>query len=361
MAEKRSVPIMTVEAFEREMSRGIFGAYLFFGEEDQLKEIKLREIRRSILQAEGFELFNHFNISFSGASDMPRDRIMSSLCDAVDATPMMQDKKLIEVHDLDMDKISSSELDTLVSVCKSIAEDTVLIIFCRESELSCEYRFEQKTMFLKISSAAKPVRFTPLTKGRLISYVKKYLAKRQLLITDEATDALCDMCACRLMLIISELSKLTAYFDKTEKEIELGDVKRICSVAEADEVPFALLEAMQKWNVNSVLEAISMSRDMREDPIAVVSKMGRIYSDMFLIKAGMNDGMSGAEMSKALRMNAYRIEKYMTSLKRAPIEIIELAIREIYKLDVALKSAPSDPWLLIESFAARVYMPRSMR
>lgn len=361
MAEKRPVPIIGVEALEREMSRGIFGAYLFFGEEDLLKETKLREVRKSVLTAEGFELFNHFNISFSGVSEMSRDQVMASLCDAVDATPMMQDKKLIEVHDLELGKMSSSELDTLVSACKKAGEDTVLIIFCRESELPCDYGFDKTSAFLKISPVAKPVRFSPLTKGRLVAYVKKYLAKRELLITDEAAGVLCDMCACRLMALSGELSKLSAYFCADKKEIDVCDVRHVCSVYESDEEPFALLEAMQKWNVNSVLEAVAMSRDMKEEPVAVVAKMGRIYSDMLIIRAAMLDGAAAPEIARKTKMNSYRLEKYMSSLNRVPIEIIELAIREIYKLDVAIKSESGDPWLLIDCFVAKVYMPRSMR
>ena len=40
---------------------------------------------------------------------------------------------------------------------------------------------------------------------------------------------------------------------------------------------------------------------------------------------------------------------------------IDRAIKEIYELDLALKSTQSDPWLLIELFVAKVYLPKSMR
>ena len=107
-----------------------------------------------------------------------------------------------------------------------------------------------------------------------------------------------------------------------ENEITPDTVRFVCSVSAADEVPFALTDAMQKWTIGGMISAITQSKDMREEPIAVVSKMGRTYTDMLLIKSAMNAGLSAAEISKKIKMNAYRVEKYVGSLVRVPISVI---------------------------------------
>ena len=363
MAEKKNVRIISSDAFAKDAERGVFGAFLFFGEEDYLKDRAISKLRDTVLTAEGFELFNHFDISFSGASNMSRDELFSSLSDAVDAMPMMQEQKFIEIHDLSVDKMPSSEIDTLVSACKKAGEDTVMIIFCRDSELVCDYRFEQGTNFVKLSSAATPVRFQLLPKGRLVSYATKALLKEDVRISDSAAGLLCDICACRMMALTGEISKLVSYAGIAGKDriIDEETVRNVCSVSAADEVPFALTDAMQKWTVQGMIEAIDKSKDMREEPIAVVSKMGRTYTDMLLIKSAMNAGLNSADISKKLRMNAYRVDKYVQSLVRVPISVIENAIAELYELDLKLKSQPSDPWMLVDLFVAKVYMPKSMR
>ncbi|MBQ0126227.1 MAG: hypothetical protein KBS59_07910 [Clostridiales bacterium] len=364
MAEKKNVQIMTADAFDRESVRGVFGAYLFFGEEDYMKERKLADIRGKIMTAEGFELFNRFEISFSGASPLSRDEQFSALSDATDAMPMAQEQTLIEVHDLAVDKLSQSECDALVSACKKAGRETVLIIFCRENELSCDYRFEQGANFSKIASVATAVRFGLLSKGKLAGYAQKYLSKRKVLLSDDGADTLCDMCACRMMALTGELSKIAAYAGTLGdgiQNIDKDTVKLICAESPADEVPFALLDAMQKWSVLSMTDAISRERDNREEPIAVVAKMARAYIDMYRIKAAMVSGMSSAEISRALKMNAFRTEKYVASLGRVPMEIIENAISKTYELDLKLKSTQSDPWTLIDTFISDVYMPKSMR
>ena len=361
MAEKKSVPIITYDTFIRDLDRGVFGAFFFFGEEDSTKYRTLEKIRSRVMSAEGFETFNRFEISFSGASHLSHDELFASLSDAIDAMPMMQDQKLIEIHDIVPSKMPASELDTLASACKAAGEDTVLIIFCRDSEFPCEYRFEQSTPFLKIAACATPVRFPLLTKARLASYAKSELSKKKIPISDAAADVLCDMCANRLTTLDGELAKIAAYASVSGAPIDEATVRDICSVSAADEVPFLLSDAMQKWSVSAMMNAVAQSKDQREEPIAVVAKMGRTYTDMLTIKTAMNAGMTTGDISKALKMNAFRAEKYENSLARVPIAVIEGAISELYALDLKLKSTQSDPWMLIDCFISKVYMPRSMR
>lgn len=361
MAEKKTTPIMSADAFESELERGIFGAFFFFGEEDRQKYHVLDKVRKSVMTAEDFETFNRFEISFSPASSLSHDELFASLSDALDAVPMMQEQKLIEIGDIIPSKMPSAELDALASACRRAGEDTVMIIFCRDSEFTCEYRFEQSTAFVKIASAATPVRFALLTKARLVGYIKKSLAKKNIAISDAAADTLCDMCACKMTNIDGEMAKIEAYASVFGGEISEDVVKDICSVSAGDEVPFMLSDAMQKWNVGAMINAVSASKDMREEPVALVAKMGRTYLDMLLIKSAMNGGMTTAEISSSLRMNAFRVEKYVGNLIKVPIKVIEGALEELYALDLKLKSSQSDPWMLIDCFVSKVYMPKSMR
>ena len=65
--------------------------------------------------------------------------------------------------------------------------------------------------------------------------------------------------------------------------------------------------------------------------------------------------------SKKLKMNAYRVDKYVLSLGRVPIDLIERALEKLYELDLTLKSTQSDAWTMIECFVSDIYMPKSLR
>ncbi|MCQ2770281.1 MAG: DNA polymerase III subunit delta [Clostridia bacterium] len=366
MAEKRyqSKLIMDTDALDKEMKSGLSGAYLFYGEEDYLKQNALTKIRAQILTAEGFELFNHSNISFTQDSEVSKDSLYQKLLDAMESVPMMQDQVLVEVHDLSIDKLKQDELDSLVAACKKASNDTILIIFCRDIELPCVYRYEDQKSFKALSEVCKCVRFGLLTKGRLEGYVKKYLAREKVLITEDASELLCEMCSLRLYPLLGEMTKLIAYMstiDGERKEVTASIVRQICSETADDESPFALSEAMQKWQIVGMLETISMAKDQKEEPVMYVGKLAKTYTEMLMIKAAMSQGLSSLDISKTLRINQFRVEKYMQNLSRVPIGVIENAVDEVFELDLKLKSTMSDPWTMIECFISKIYMPKSLK
>ena len=78
-------------------SGGLRGAYVFLGDEDYLKRHYLSEIYKSIMSAEGLELFNYGKISFSPVSG-GRDAGFSALASSLSSFPMGQERRLTEIR-----------------------------------------------------------------------------------------------------------------------------------------------------------------------------------------------------------------------------------------------------------------------
>ena len=62
-----------------------------------------------------------------------------------------------------------------------------------------------------------------------------------------------------------------------------------------------------------------------------------------------------------LKMKEFRVTKYLASVAKVPMEVLEEAIRLSYETDKALKSEPSDAWVLLDMLAVRIYAPKSLR
>ena len=151
MPEKRNAP-MRPEELSAAIKRGICGAFVFFGDEDYLKSRYRDEIYQSVM-TEGMETFNYFAISFSPAAGS-RENAMTRLADAVNAVPMMQDKKLVVVSDLAPAGLPKDLLEALCNIL-SLAErsdDTVVVLYCRADELETDYKLEARTLYYKISA-----------------------------------------------------------------------------------------------------------------------------------------------------------------------------------------------------------------
>lgn len=369
MAERKpaqtNVGARTVEALAAEIQKGAVGAYVFFGEEDYLKNYYRTEIYKAVME-EGMETFNYFPISFSPAV-MTKEDALSRLSDAILAMPVMQDKKLITVSDLAPATLPKEHFDSLCASLKAANEsdDTVLILYCRADEIETDYKLETSPFFKKLTASAKTVRFDLQTRGKLISWVKRHFARELIRISDEAAGLLVDMCAGRMTPLSFEIDKLVCHAKYVRGGealfIDENDVKHIATQSSPDEVPFAMQNAAQSWKLTEILAVLASAKEQREEPIAVLARLSRIYLDMLTIKAAKDAAHSPAEIAKIMKMKDFRVTKYLSSIAKVPMEVLENAVRLAYETDRALKSSPTDPWVLLDMLAVNIYAPKSLR
>lgn len=357
--------VYTAEMLAAEIKKGVFGSFVFYGEEDYLKNYYRTLIYRSVME-EGMEAFNYFPISFSPAV-MAKEEALSRLSDAVLALPVMQDQKLIIISDLAPASLPKDLFESLCSVLKQAgeSEDTVLILYCRADEIETDYKTETESFFKKLASCAKTVKFDLQPRGKLISWIKKHFSKEIIRISDEAAELLAEFGAGRMTPLSFEIEKLICYAKYVKGGeslfVDEEDVKRIASASEPDEIPFALLNAAQNWKLSEILDVFARSKEQREEPVAVLAKLSRIYLDMLSIKTAKDAAISTAEIAKLMKMKEFRVTKYLASVAKVPTEVLENAIRLSYETDKALKSEPSDPWVLLDMLAIRIYAPKSLR
>lgn len=368
MAEKKpsgTNAILTPEALAAEIKSGALGAYIFFGEEDYLKSYYRDEIYKSIME-EGLEAFNYFAVSFSPAVQT-KEEALSRLADAVQAFPMMQDKKLIVASDLSITSLSKDLLESLVSTLKlaSTSDDTVCVLYCRADELETDYKFETSPLCKKLSACSKLVKFDLQPRGKLIAWTKRHFSRDTILISDEAAGTLVDLCAGRMTPLSFEIEKLICYAKYVKggepPRIDEDDVLKIAVPGAQDEVPFAMLNAAQSWKLTEILAVLNTAREQREEPVSVLARLSRIYLDMLMIKTASEATLSPAEIGKIMNMKDFRITKYLSSIAKVPLAIIENAVTLAYETDRALKSTPQDPWILLDELAVKIYAPKSLR
>lgn len=346
-----------------DIKNGLSGAYVFFGDEDYMKEHYIGKIRKKLLTAEGLETFNHFIVSFSPVSELSQDDIFARLSDAVDAMPMMQEQKLVEIRDLSLNGISQKALDALITVLARANEvdDTVTILNLRENEYVTDYKTETSATYKKLASAAKAVRFDTFSPERLSTWEKKHFESRGLFIAQDAALLLADMCACRMFTINSEFEKLEAYAEvHGKKTITTEDITLVCAISEREEMPFALSNAAEKWNIKDVFSALYALRDLKKEPIAVLARLSGLYTDMLVAKTAQLAGRTSADAAKVLKTSPARAARLMSAVAQVPLSKLESCIDEAYKTDLQLKSSPSDQWVLLEMMIAKIYTPRSL-
>ncbi len=369
MAERKPAQksaILTPEMLAASLKAGSpVGAYVFFGDEDYLKTYYRDKIYDAVME-EGLETFNYFPISFSPAVQT-KEIAMSRLADAVMAIPMMQDKKLIVASDLALGALTKDLSEALFRILSqaNAADDTVLVLYCRADELEADYKFESSTLCKKLSASAKLVRFDLQPRGKLISWVKRHFTEEAIVMTDEAAGALVELAAGRMTSLSFEIEKLLCYakFVKGGEppRVEYEDVMKIASPSPQDEVPFAMLNAAESWKLSEILAVLAAAKEQRDEPISVLARLSRIFLDMLIIKTASDALLPPAEIAKEMGMKEFRVTKYLSAIGKVPLSVLERAVELSYVTDRALKSTPSDPWVLLEKLAVDIYAPKSLK
>ncbi len=304
----------TNDDFKREMKKGLHGGYLFFGDEDYLKLNALKNARSSVCGDEAFAFFNDLTID-------PLKLNADTLLDALTPLPMMSDTKIVSVSGLDFSTFKKpSEIEELIEVFASLDNypSNVLIISVTAGGIDEGYSVKKPSAILKkLSSYLRPVRFVTPPQGKLIAWCEKHFEHNGVLCDDDVCRELFRRCGTSMFTLASEIDKLSYYtLAKGNDRINILDVPLVtCSVIE--EEAFALTNALLDGKSEKALQALSVMKFNRVDPVIISSEISKTISELLVVKSMLLNGKTAIEITSMLRPEPFRLNDYTTERRIA--------------------------------------------
>ena len=328
--------IIKEDGFRKQLKSGLSGGYLFFGEEDYLKAFSLKAARDAVCEDKSFEIFNDMKID-------ALDYSAPALLDALMPFPMMAEKKVVTVNGLCIDSMKPSEIDDLCDVLETLSEYdyNVLIISVPAGEIDEGNLPKRPSAILtKLSKYLTPVRFEEISPSRLVSWIGKHFAHNGVKASAEVCSFMINYCGVSMFTLASETDKLSYYvLQDGRDEVSLDDVKKV-SIAEISTDTFALANAILDGKYDVALDALSVMKFRRVDPIIILSEVSKVVCDLFAIKAMLDEGKSSYEIASALKMNEYRVKMYMSGASGKSLKRLKRALELCAEADSALKLSP---------------------
>lgn len=328
--------IIKEDLFRKKMKEGLSGGFLFFGEEDYLKSFALKSAREYICEDKSFEVFNDIKLDAT-------DYTAPALLDALMPFPMMADKKIVTVSGLYPDLMKSSEIDDLCDVLETLSEyDYNVLIISVPADGLDEGNLPKKPspLLTKLSKYLTPVRFEKITPRRLVSWVSKHFDYNGVSASPEVCSYLIDYCGSSMFTLASEVDKLSFYvLWNGRTSVTADDVKNV-SVAEISADTFALANSILEGKSDKALEALSVMKFNRVEPVIILSEVSRVICDLSAIKAMANEGRSSFEIASVLKMNEYKVKMYMNGNAGRSEARLKKALLLCSEADVAIKLSP---------------------
>jgi DNA polymerase III delta subunit len=328
--------VIKEDIFRKQLKTGLNGGYLFFGEEDYLKNFSLRAAREAICADETFAVFNDVQLA-------PIDYTPSALLSALMPPPMMSEQKIVTVNGLAISAMKQSELDELYEVLSTLEDyDYNVLIISVPSGLIDEGNLPKRpsATFSELSKYLTPVRFDAVTGARLVSWVGKHFEHHGVRATPEVCSLLIERCGRSMFDLSSETEKLSYYALQNGRDFVSADdvVKVSSSVMDSD--AYALANAIFDGRYSAAIDALSVMKFRRVEPVIILSEVSRVICDLVAVKSMVVDGCSQAEISSALKMNEYKVKMYMTGVANKNADKLKRALSLCSEADLALKLSP---------------------
>jgi DNA polymerase III subunit delta len=315
------------KALHAALKKRVFDSvYYLFGEDDFLKDQKIREIVDAAVESSTRD----FNLEVRRASELDAEAL-----DALLGTPpMLAERRVVVLRDVD--KLKKAARTLLDRYLARPAHDTVLVLVSPSGVKA------DKTL----SAHAMTVEFAPLTGDRLPRWVDHHAKQLGRTITPEANTLLVEAVGADLPQLAVELEKLASY---TSEMIDERAVADIVGVRRGESIG-DFLDAVAAKDIGAAIGLIPIVLQLpKTNPVSIVmaltvQTLALGYAEATLAAGSSPRGLFNELMALLKDTGAYPFRPWGDAVnawtKHAPrwtAAEIDAALHALFTADTALK------------------------
>lgn len=340
---------MTATDF-RNSIKNLKHGYLFYGEEDYIKNSYLKAAREQLV-AEG-DIFNHLRLNEETYSP-------GALLSAIESLPVMAEKKLVELSPLAVSALSNEEFEALCAVLERLPsyEFTVLIVSAVPTEKDEGGLKPTSARMKRLSQLLTPVAFPKAQPARLASWIAKHFSAALIVAPPDAVEALLARSGSDMYTLSSEIDKLIGYLKAEGREkLTVADVSSVSSPVK-EIAAFDFANAVSSGRVEEAFAILGELKKRKEKPEVILSDIARSIGDMYIVKTLAEEGRGLGEIVERTGMHEYRAKRCLQSVSRLSLARLVYLTERCYDADIRIKSTKVDSYDVLE----RLVIESSMR
>lgn len=302
--------------------------YLFCGEEAYLRDYYLGRMKAALLP-QGMEDFNLHTLE-------GKTFTLHALEEAVDCLPMMGERTLVIVNDLDLFK--TAEVREGVAALLPQLPDYVCLVFLYDL---IEYKADARTkLAAALKANATVVKFVRQDQGDLIDWVKRRFKALDKEIDAELARYLIFLCGDLMNGLIGEIEKIGAYAQN--HRVTREDIDAVAT-PQLDAVVFQMTDALAAGSFDKAAAVLADLLHMQEAPIKLLAVMGRQLRQLYSARLAMEERRGAGAVAELWSMrSSYPAEKLMSAARRFDLAWCRHAVIRAAETDLAMKSTGAD-------------------
>lgn len=327
----------------------IDGVYLFCGQEEYTKDHFATQLRKKV-DSSPLPEFNH--IYFNAETDK-----VVELEDAAFSLPYMWESKLIEITNLESAKITESDLNDYARVFSDIPDYLTVLIVLRadaqierrkakdDDEESKSTRVGLPELVKLVEENGLVVRFESEKPDKIASWIARHFNAKNVKFDISVPREMINVCGSDMYILQGEILKLTEIY--SGNPLTASDVRKYCCANSAYKY-FDIATALNKRDLvtaKKILDSLDLSREKIPMAVGVIAKN---YSDMLIVKTGLDAGKSFDIIAKDMKKQAWQVRKVAQSIGHSDVRALSFAIAQLTNADAKLKSYRGDPKRILE-------------
>lgn len=331
MAKKQTAAVQDGSAILRADIKAdqIANFYIFHGEEAYLRTYYLEQLRSKLLDgpAEAFNFHRFDAKSFSA----------DALMDSVDALPVMAERTMIQIDDLDLTKLDESTRERMTEIFLDLPDYVCICMVYDVVEYKLDKR--QKKFADAVQKAAKELNFQKQSQASLTDWCIRHFRSAGKRITNDLCAYLIFQTGGTMTALKPEIDKIAAF--AAGDEITRQDIDAVV-IPVLDAQVFQITDELASRNFAKALSRLQVLFQMQEEPIPVLAAIATNLRRLLAAKTLSENGKGSDDLMKLCGMTDYPARKTMSNARNFTMQWCRKAVLLCAETDYKLKTSYGD-------------------
>lgn len=317
--------------------------YFFHGEETFLLHHYLQQLKKQVVE-ELTESFNYHRFN-SESFDM------RSFTEAVENLPMMAEKTMVVVEDIELGKLNEEDRNHLASVLSDVPEYCVVVF----TFLNVGFKPEKKMGKLyQAISDGETVEFPKQNQRDLVSWIQRHFAAAGKRIAPELCVYLLDLTDGTMTSLAGEIRKITAF--SGADTICRADIDAVTEPV-LDAVAFRMTDQIAAGDYGTALQTLQKLLKMQEEPLKILGSIGAHFRRLSVARILLDQGKGYGELMQMYAIRSdYTAKKSMEAARKVSPIFCQAAATLVMETDRKIKTSFDDPRRLLELLILQLSM-----
>ncbi|MFP4697889.1 MAG: DNA polymerase III subunit delta [Eubacteriales bacterium] len=322
-----------MKELKQQLKKGeLSNLYLFFGEENFLKDLYKKRIKFKLLGSDD----DVMNYNYYEGKQVQVDDII----EMAETLPFLGEHRLIIIENSELFKSGKkNETDTMAEYLDNLPS-TTYIIFVEDNV------DKRNKLYKLIKKIGNPVEFKEVSEYEIKQWISLTAKKNNIIISSDVSDYFIQVVGTDMKTVEKEFEKLISY-SINEKEIKKDAIDNICSNLLENKI-FDMIDAIGEKRQEIALKLYHDLLTLKEPPFRILFMLVRQFRMLLQVKTLSNKRLNSFNISKKLQLRKFIVDSCLKQIKNFNEDKLKKALFDCLEYETLVKTGRMEDKLAIE-------------